>query len=58
MVTKLVSVPPSQRLVTKNSPQRARLLGDRLLRLALGADEQDAACPRGASCCDELGRLA
>ena len=43
MVRKLVSVPPSQRLVTKNMPERARLFLDDVLRLALGADEEDVA---------------
>ncbi len=43
MVRKFVSVPPSQRFVTKYMPERARLFLDDVLRLALGADEQDVA---------------
>ena len=43
MVRKFVSVPPSQRLMTKYVPERAASSLDDLLRLALGADEEDVA---------------
>ena len=43
MVRKFVSVPPSQRLVTKNCPSARGLFLDDVLRLALGADEEHVA---------------
>ena len=43
MVPKLVSMPPSQRWFTKGMPDPGGLLGDGLLGLLLGADEQHLA---------------
>ena len=57
MVTKLVSVPPSQRCVTQYWPQRCASSRIDVLRLALGADEQDACARRAPSCAHELGGL-
>ena len=45
MVTKLVSMPPSQRWLTYGWPAPRRLLLDGLLGLLLGADEQDLVAP-------------
>ena len=47
MVRKLVSVPPSQRSLTKGMPQRRALLLDGLGRLPLGAHEQHQAALGG-----------
>ena len=55
MVFQLVSMPPSQRWLTKCWPERARGFGDRLLRLALGADEQHLAARRDGAA-DEIER--
>ena len=46
MVRKLVSVPPSQRLVTKYCAAARASSWHDVLRLALGADEQDVAAAR------------
>ena len=45
IVTKFVSMPPSQRLLTYGMAGAGRLLGDRLLGLLLGADEQHLLAP-------------
>ena len=43
MVWKLVSMPPSQRFVDVEHPAALGFLADRVLRLLLGADEEDRA---------------
>ena len=55
MVFQLVSMPPSQRWLTKCWPRDAGRLGDRVLRLALGADEQHLAAA-GDGLLDEVER--
>ena len=49
MVVKLVSVPPSQRLLTKNCRARCASSCDDVLRLLLGADEEHVAAARRRS---------
>ena len=56
MVRKFVSRPPSQRWLTYGWPGRGGVLGDRLARLLLGADEQHAAAA-GADAPGEVVRL-
>ena len=55
MVRKFVSVPPSQRLMTKYAPARRASSWHDLLRLALRADEQDVAAA-GDGLGDEVER--
>ena len=55
MVTKLVSMPPSQRLLTYGMPARVASCGDRLLGLLLRADEQDRLAT-GDGLADEVER--
>ena len=55
IVFQLVSMPPSQRWLTKCWPARLRGLGDRVLGLALGADEQHLAAA-GDGLLDEVER--
>ena len=54
IVTKFVSMPPSQRWLTYGI-RRARLFGDRLLGLLLRADEEDLVAA-GDGLGDELER--
>ncbi len=55
MVFQLVSMPPSQRWLTIMLAGAARGFGDRILRLALGADEQHLAAG-GDGLADEVER--
>ena len=47
IVRQFVSRPPSQRFETYGMPTRVALLGDRVLGLLLGADEEDRAAALG-----------
>ena len=55
-MTQLVSKPPSQRLVDVEHAAAVGFFGDGVLRLALGADEEDELAG-GGEVGDELGRL-